>query len=88
MDMVDVNGDKASPIFSFLKVSSGDPSNIKWNFTKFLMNRDGTVFKRYGSNPKKKALFFLNPLCPFVLELLSTCLSPVRIDCLLFNKII
>lgn len=45
MDMVDVNGKNAHPIYSFLKVSSGDTSNIKWNFEKFLIRPDGTVFK-------------------------------------------
>jgi glutathione peroxidase len=48
---VDVNGAKASPLFKHLK--SARPGvlgseAIKWNFTKFLVNRDGQVVERYS----------------------------------------
>ncbi|KAL3160400.1 hypothetical protein ABBQ32_010724 [Trebouxia sp. C0010 RCD-2024] len=48
MDKVDVNGPKASPVYNFLKAASGDESPIPWNFAKFLVKKDGTVFARYG----------------------------------------
>lgn len=51
MAKVDVNGGKAEPFYSFLKKKQGGllVSDIKWNFTKFLINREGEVVKRYGS---------------------------------------
>jgi len=47
---VDVNGTNADPLFTFLKeqkrgILSG---NIKWNFTKFLVDRNGQVIERYA----------------------------------------
>jgi glutathione peroxidase len=51
---VDVNGDDAHPVFDWLKSEKGGllGSKIKWNFTKFLVGRDGKVIKRYGSTTK------------------------------------
>ena len=48
---VDVNGEDAHPLFDWLKAEKGGllGSPIKWNFTKFLVGRDGQVIKRYGS---------------------------------------
>lgn len=43
---VEVNGDKESPVFTYLK--SQKKGNIKWNFTKFLVDRQGNVIERYG----------------------------------------
>ncbi len=50
MAKIDVNGDNAHPIYKYLKsVAKGTfGSAIKWNFTKFLINRDGTVIKRFA----------------------------------------
>ena len=48
---VDVNGDKAHPFWKFLKKEKGGLLGIdaiKWNFTKFLINKDGEVIKRYA----------------------------------------
>ncbi|GAA2157402.1 glutathione peroxidase [Pedococcus bigeumensis] len=55
---VDVNGDDAHPVFDWLKSEKGGllGSKIKWNFTKFLVGRDGTVLKRYGSTTKPEDL--------------------------------
>ncbi len=54
---IDVNGEKADPLFTFLKNKRGGLLNrdIKWNFTKFLVDRKGNVVKRYGPtvNPIK-----------------------------------
>lgn len=51
---VDVNGADAHPVFDWLKSEKGGllGSKIKWNFTKFLVGRDGQVIKRYGSTTK------------------------------------
>ena len=50
MSKIEVNGDNAHPIYKYLKsVARGIfGSAIKWNFTKFLISRDGTVIKRYA----------------------------------------
>jgi glutathione peroxidase len=50
-EKVDVNGDQAHPLFQWLREETSGlmGSAIKWNFTKFLVGRDGTVLKRYGS---------------------------------------
>ena len=47
---VKVNGDQADPLFVFLKSQKKGvlSSNIKWNFTKFLADRQGNVVKRYA----------------------------------------
>ena len=48
---VDVNGADAHPLFKHLKSAAPGllgSEAIKWNFTKFLVGRDGAVFKRYA----------------------------------------
>jgi len=54
---VDVNGDEAHPLFAWLRQERGGllGSKIKWNFTKFLVGRDGQVVKRFSptSAPEK-----------------------------------
>jgi glutathione peroxidase len=55
---VDVNGDNAHPLYQWLRSEKngmlGD--KIKWNFTKFLIGRDGRVLKRYGSTTKPEKI--------------------------------
>lgn len=55
---VDVNGDDAHPLFQWLKSEKGGllGSKIKWNFTKFLVGKDGRVIQRYGSTTKPEAI--------------------------------
>ncbi|HWZ46803.1 MAG TPA: glutathione peroxidase [Herbaspirillum sp.] len=56
---IDVNGEKADPLFDFLKRKAPGilgTQAIKWNFTKFLVKRDGTVFNRYASATKPEEL--------------------------------
>ena len=50
MSKIEVNGDGAHPIYKYLKSETKGllGSAIKWNFTKFLISRDGTVIKRYA----------------------------------------
>ena len=45
---IDVNGENAHPLYTWLKAQAGG-GDIKWNFTKFLIGRDGKVIKRYES---------------------------------------
>ncbi|KAJ7944910.1 Glutathione peroxidase [Quillaja saponaria] len=49
-DKVDVNGDTAAPVYKFLKSSKGSffGDDIKWNFSKFLIDKNGTVHDRYA----------------------------------------
>eukprot|EP01135_Chromosphaera_perkinsii_P003650 Nk52_evm29s250 gene=Nk52_evmTU29s250 len=52
MDKVDVNGDNTHPLYAFLKKAKPGvfgTTAVKWNFTKFLVDKDGTPLKRYGS---------------------------------------
>ena len=52
---VDVNGDGAHPLFQFLKREAKGlmgSEKVKWNFTKFLVNRDGQVIRRYAPTAK------------------------------------
>lgn len=51
-DKVDVNGDNAIPLFSWLKTKAGGTiiDAIKWNFTKFLINKEGMPVARYAPN--------------------------------------
>lgn len=47
---IDVNGKNASDLFKFLKKAKKSTlgSSIKWNFTKFLLDREGNVVKRFA----------------------------------------
>ncbi|HOZ72645.1 MAG TPA: glutathione peroxidase [Spirochaetales bacterium] len=57
MAKVDVNGEGAHPVFKYLcaKAPGAIGPAVKWNFTKFLVSRDGSTIKRYGPTvePKK-----------------------------------
>jgi len=47
---LEVNGENESPLYAFLKTEKGGllGAAIKWNFTKFLIDRDGKVVKRFA----------------------------------------
>lgn len=55
---IDVNGEKADPLYKYLKEElPGTLGNeIKWNFTKFLIDREGKPIKRYGSIVKPEEI--------------------------------
>jgi glutathione peroxidase len=56
---IDVNGDKAHPLFTYLKEQAPGllgSTGVKWNFTKFLTNREGEVIKRYAPSTKPEAI--------------------------------
>lgn len=48
---IEVNGENEEPLYTYLKSRKKGigGSNIKWNFTKFLVDRDGKVVDRFGS---------------------------------------
>ena len=59
MEKVDVNGPDASPIFDWMKGEAKGllgSKAIKWNFTKFLIDRDGQVVKRYAPTDRPESI--------------------------------
>ncbi len=57
-EKVDVNGDSAHPVYKWLREEKRGllGEKIKWNFTKFLVGKDGQVIKRYASTTKPEKL--------------------------------
>ena len=58
-DKIEVNGANASPLFKHLKHESPGifgTEAIKWNFTKFLVNKDGKVIKRFAPKDGESAI--------------------------------
>lgn len=56
---IDVNGADAHPLYQHLKKQAPGllgSEGVKWNFTKFLINRDGQVVKRYAPTDKPESL--------------------------------
>lgn len=55
---IEVNGSGESPLFSYLKSQKSGflGSKIKWNFTKFLVDKEGTVVNRYAPTDKPEGL--------------------------------
>lgn len=56
---IDVNGPDAHPLFEYLKHSAKGllgSEGVKWNFTKFLVNREGEVVRRYPPTTKPSAI--------------------------------
>ncbi len=55
---VDVNGENEEPLFGFLKSQKGGimGNKIKWNFTKFLVDRDGNVIERFAPTTEPAAI--------------------------------
>lgn len=56
---VDVNGGEAHPLFTYLKTEARGvlgSKTIKWNFTKFLVNKDGEVVERYAPKDKPESI--------------------------------
>ncbi len=55
---VDVNGPNAHPLFTWLRHEKGGVLGdaLKWNFTKFLVGRDGRVLKRYAPTAEPESL--------------------------------
>jgi len=56
---IDVNGDGTHPLFALLKKQKPGllgSEAIKWNFTKFLVDREGNVVKRYAPNDTPESI--------------------------------
>lgn len=55
---VEVNGDEAHPLYKWLRASKGGllGSKIKWNFTKYLVGKDGQVLGRYSPTTKPEKI--------------------------------
>jgi len=56
---VSVKGDDKTPLYQYLTSPSEDPQfggEIKWNFTKFLVGRDGAVIRRYAPRTRPEAI--------------------------------
>lgn len=81
MDKVDVNGKNTIDLYDFLKVQSGHTGTIKWNFTKFVVARDGKTVSRFGSNTK-----LVPDMVPTIQQYLaepvpaSACAEPVSVS--------
>jgi len=59
MQKIDVNGENASPLFDWMKAEAKGlmgSKSIKWNFTKFLINREGEVVRRFAPTDKPAQL--------------------------------
>ena len=59
MGKVDVNGDNAAPLFDWMKAEAPGlmgTKSVKWNFTKFLIGRDGQVVSRFAPTDKPEGL--------------------------------
>lgn len=57
MSKIDVNGSNTAPIYQFLKKKAPGifgTKNIKWNFTKFLVSKDGQTVKRFAPKVEPK----------------------------------
>ena len=68
MKKIDVNGANEHPIYKYLKSQKGGwiTDGIKWNFTKFLINKNCTKIERYS--PTTKPLSFENDIVTFLNE--------------------
>lgn len=59
MAKVDVNGDEAAPVYKWMKKNAPGllgTEAVKWNFTKFLIGKDGQVLERYAPQKDPKEL--------------------------------
>jgi glutathione peroxidase len=56
---IDVNGPATHPLYALLKAAApgiAGTQSIKWNFTKFLVGKDGTVIRRYASRETPQSI--------------------------------
>jgi hypothetical protein len=68
---INVNGQNQAPLYKYLKSQKGGllGNGIKWNFTKFLVDKDGKVVERYApiTSPSKiEVIFTLSKSCLFI----------------------
>lgn len=57
-EKVDVNGASAHPLYAWLRSEAGGVlgDSLRWNFTKFLIGRDGRVIRRFGPTTKPERI--------------------------------
>jgi glutathione peroxidase len=58
-EKIEVNGDNANPLYKFLKLKvplETDKNDIRWNFEKFLIDRNGNPVKRFSPKTKPAEL--------------------------------
>jgi glutathione peroxidase len=55
MSKVDVNGEKEAPLYKFLKAHAESKDDVKWNFEKFIVSKEGAVVGRFGTKTKPDA---------------------------------
>ena len=57
-EKINVNGDNEHPLYTYLKDEQKGllVKNIKWNYTKFLVDKNGNVVDRYGSKTEPKKI--------------------------------
>ncbi len=55
MSKVDVNGEKEAPLYKFLKAHAESKDDVKWNFEKFIVSKEGTVVGRFDTKTKPDA---------------------------------
>jgi glutathione peroxidase len=55
MSKIDVNGEKEAPLYKFLKAHAENKDDVKWNFEKFVISKDGSVVGRFGTKTKPDA---------------------------------
>jgi glutathione peroxidase len=80
---VRVNGPDAAPVYKFLKASKlglFGSARIKWNFTKFLVDKNGKVIERYGTSTA--------PMSIEVPPSFPLSFSPFPDVCLLFDGLV
>ena len=55
---IEVNGENTHPLYKFLKykITCKEDSNIKWNFSKYLINKNGIPVKHYGTTVEPKLI--------------------------------
>ncbi|EHA8589938.1 hypothetical protein COCNU_scaffold013531G000010 [Cocos nucifera] len=70
-DKVEVNGNNVAPIYKFLKSRKGSlfGNSIKWNFTKFLVDKEGRVVDRYAPTTSPLSFELGLDLFPFMFKL-------------------
>ncbi|RRT75964.1 hypothetical protein B296_00030703, partial [Ensete ventricosum] len=76
---IEVNGNNAAPLYKFLKSRKGGflGSRIKWNFTKFLVDKDGNVIDRYSpSTSPLKIEVLLSAGCHLLFNFVSATSLP------------
>ncbi|KAF2313287.1 hypothetical protein GH714_010152 [Hevea brasiliensis] len=88
-DKVDVNAKNAAPLCKFLKSRKGGilGNSIKWNFSKFLVDKDGNVVNRYASTSSPHSIKMIVPFAERCEEAVGDCMNVEgRLNRIMKNK--